>query len=257
VGESVKEFSEGQLVAHMGSHASHHQLSTDDDPIWPLPPGLSEASAYEASTFGVAVVGLAGARRAGPDLGEPAVVLGLGAIGLVTAYFLRFAGSFPVAGVDRSSARRRMAREAQCVDIVCASSRELAGIGRERAPLVVDATGSADALRDAFDVCGRGGRVILVGSTRAEHVSADIYGDIHRAGRSLIGAHQMVRPRFESARGSWTLIDDCALVIRLCLEGRISLGWLQTHSFAAEDAASAYQAILRDKEMLCATLRWV
>jgi 2-desacetyl-2-hydroxyethyl bacteriochlorophyllide A dehydrogenase len=257
VGNGVTEFREGQLVAHMGSHASHHQLSTERDLIWPLPAGVSEASAREVSAFGVAVVGLAGARRAGVDLGEPSIVLGLGAVGLSTAYFLRFSGSFPVVGIDPSAVRRAVAQEAQCVDIAYGAGHELAGIGQvNHVGLIVDATGSPTGVRDAFDLCDRGGRVVLVGSTRSDGVLVDIYGDIHREGRSLIGAHQMVRPRFESSRGAWTQADDCALLIRLCLQGRISLSWLQTHSFAPEDAAAAYAAVLLDENALCVRLDW-
>lgn len=256
-GRGADHFSHGQLVAHMTPHTSHQILSLARDLILPLAANVTAASAREVSAFGVAVVGLGGVRRSGVELGEPAIVLGLGSVGLATAYFLRFAGAFPVTGIDRSPMRRGYGEQAACVD---RAFRNVADFQQESesatASLVIDATGSASALRDAFDLCRRGGRVVLVGSTRAESVPVDIYADLHRQGRSLVGAHQMVRPAFESSRGSWTQRDDCQLVLNLCSERRISLAWMQTHHFPADDVENAYAATLADRSVLSARLDW-
>lgn len=106
-------------------------------------------------------------RRAGPQLGDTAVVFGAGAIGLLVLLLLRAAGIRELAAVDLNEARLRWAQRlgaslslnAREVDVARAlRERFVEGVG-----IAVDAVGSSGTrLASALSV-RRGGRVVLLG----------------------------------------------------------------------------------------------
>jgi len=97
VAPDVTAFQPGDLVACAGSSASHA-----DEVVVPLnlaakvPAGVAPDAAAMATLGAIA---LQGQRLAQPDLGENAVVIGLGVVGLLAAQLLKAAGC-RVLGVD-------------------------------------------------------------------------------------------------------------------------------------------------------------
>jgi threonine dehydrogenase-like Zn-dependent dehydrogenase len=59
----------------------------------------------------------------------------------------------------------------------------------------------------------------------------------------VIGAHDIARPAQESHAAYWTQSADRELALRLLADGRVNVGPLITHRFAASDAASAYELL--------------
>jgi threonine dehydrogenase-like Zn-dependent dehydrogenase len=270
VGSAVENYSVGQLVATARPHASHYLLPATVGPglppekyraelaptvvsgtpihaghlIWPVSAGIDRATLKACATFALWSVGLGGIRKARLEIGESVLVIGLGPIGLTAARFAQFAGGFPILGLDPSEPQRAHAT-AHGVDAVFADAADLANARTsEQSPrVVIEATGRPDAIPIAFRLCGRGGRVILLGSTRGVTKEVDFYEDVHRKGLTVIGAHQLIRPLHESSPGFWTEWDDNELILRLMTGGRLQGASVVTHEFPVSQAPDAYRVV--------------
>jgi len=282
VGSSVKSYRNGQLVATSRPHASHYLLPATVGPnlppakyraelaptvvtgtpihsghqIWPLPTGIDRATIKACATFALWSVGLGGIRKARLEIGESVLVIGLGPIGLTAARFAELAGAYPIIGLDPSEPQRAHAA-AHGVDAIFADAADAANAGVFEQPprVVIEATGRPDAIPIAFRLCGPGGRVILLGSTRGVTEEVDFYSDVHRKGLSVIGAHQLVRPQHESSPGFWTEWHDNELILRLIAGGRLRGTSLVTHEFPVSRAPDAYRVVC-ERAALAVQLDW-
>ena len=109
VGRGAEEFHAGQLVACAGNeYALHAEVNwVPTNLCVPLPEGVSaELGAFAT----VGAIALHGVRRAEPQLGDAACVIGLGLIGQIAVRLLRACG-VRVVGLDTSPQRCRLAEE--------------------------------------------------------------------------------------------------------------------------------------------------
>ena len=90
VGESVKEFSVGDLVACAGANlATHSELVVvPENLVVPIPEGCSLKN---ASSVAVGSIAMQGVRQSDARMGEFVGVIGLGLVGLLTVRFLKIA----------------------------------------------------------------------------------------------------------------------------------------------------------------------
>jgi (R,R)-butanediol dehydrogenase / meso-butanediol dehydrogenase / diacetyl reductase len=106
--------------------------------------------------------------QAQPPAGEPAVVLGLGTIGMQVGQVLLAAGAGPVIGVDLSPLRREVGARLGMTTIDGAGgiSAVRAGlhthIGEREVAVVVEASGAAPLVPQAIDLVRPRGTVVLV-----------------------------------------------------------------------------------------------
>jgi predicted dehydrogenase/threonine dehydrogenase-like Zn-dependent dehydrogenase len=110
VGKGAEEFKAGQLVACAGNEQALH-AEYNFVPVnlcAPVPDGVAPEHAAFAT---VAAIAMHGVRRAEPQLGETAVVIGLGLIGQIVVRLLIAAGVQAV-GVDPVEARCHLAEKA-------------------------------------------------------------------------------------------------------------------------------------------------
>ncbi|MBN2698013.1 MAG: bi-domain-containing oxidoreductase [Bacteroidales bacterium] len=135
----------------------------------------------EASAATIGAIALHGARRASLSIGEFGVVVGCGIIGLFTIQILKAAG-VKVAAVEINERRLEMAHKLGA-DLTINPSHEDAaekvkqwseGMGAD-AVLFTAAVKSPEPLAEAFRMCRRKGRVVLVGSVPIEIKREDIY----------------------------------------------------------------------------------
>ena len=277
VGDAAEPYRPGQLVATMLQHASHGLLPATTGPgllpegyadklggsyspngpatprhlIWPLADTLDADRQKASASFTISKVGLLGVRRARIELGESVLIMGLGAVGLSAAQYARLAGALPVLGLDPSPVRRKSA-EAFGLDAVYGDGSELAS-----APaVVIEATGTPEAIPQAFQLCARNGRVVLLGSTRGVTSEVNFYTDVHLKGLTVLGAHELTRPVHESTAGDWTTWDDAGLVLRLIAAGRLDPARLVTHTLSADQAAEAYGVVRDAPDALLVLLDW-
>ena len=122
-----------------------------------LPDALALREACLAEPLSVAIHGV---NRA-PIAQGPAVVIGLGPIGLFTVAVLRARGVQPIIGVDPVADRRRLA-----LDLGASNTTETAAEVRaavEPAPVVFECSGFAPVLHTAADLVAPGGTMVMLG----------------------------------------------------------------------------------------------
>src|SRR5438552_553928 len=82
------------------------------------------------------------------------------------------------------------------------------GTGAAGPAVVIGATGGPERVRQALEIGGRGGRVVLLGSTRGSSDGVNWYKDIHCRGLQVLGAHANARPAQDRSAGHWSLQQD-------------------------------------------------
>jgi predicted dehydrogenase/threonine dehydrogenase-like Zn-dependent dehydrogenase len=104
VGQEVRAMSPGDRVAYAGApHAEY--VAVNEQLVAPIP----ESVPFEAAAFGaLGCIALHGVRSGEPTLGETAVVVGLGLVGLLAAQCARASG-MRVIGIEPIAARRTAA----------------------------------------------------------------------------------------------------------------------------------------------------
>jgi threonine dehydrogenase-like Zn-dependent dehydrogenase len=108
--------------------------------------------------------------------------------------------------------------------------------------VVIEATGSPEAVNDALALARAHGRVVLLASSRGV-TETNFYQDIHRKGLTVLGAHANAVPRHESSPGFWTRSDDTQTALRLLAGGRIRVGPLTSERFPWQEAPRAYELL--------------
>lgn len=256
VGEGVFRPVAGERVASGGGHASH--VLARAERVWSVPEAVEPT---EAVYFNLGAIALQGVRKARVELGEAVLALGLGLVGNLALQLARLQGALPAIGLDPDPGRREMALacgadlvlDPAAPDLDAALAAETSGRGPA---VVIEATGSPEAVNEAFVRAGTHARVVLLASTRGT-TETNFYRDVHRKGLTLLGAHASVRPPHDSSPGFWTLADDVAAVLRLIAAGRLRVAPLTSEVFPASEAPRAYEILASwRKDLLGMVLRW-
>jgi L-iditol 2-dehydrogenase len=134
--------------------------------VYPLPDGLGfeQAAMIEAVSVAVHAVGLTPVR-----LGDTAVVVGSGMIGLLVIQALRLAGCGRVIAVDLDEAKLRLAKELGADDQLnpntCDVPEHVRGCTNGRgADIAAEVVGATEPLKTALSSLRKGGALTLVGN---------------------------------------------------------------------------------------------
>jgi len=133
--------------------------------VYRLPDTLSfeQAALIEAVSVAVHAVGLSGVR-----LGDTAVVVGAGMIGLLVVQAVRRAGATRVVAVDVDQARLSLARQLGATETILAGTgavaRILEGTGGRGADVAIECVGAEAPIHTAISSVRKGGSVVLVGN---------------------------------------------------------------------------------------------
>ena len=84
----------------------------------------------------------------------------------------------------------------------------------------------------------------------------DYYTQIHKTGVKLIGAHNFIRPKFESYPHHWTHRDDCIAVLRLIAAHKLCVKPLISRVVSPEDAPQIYDELVNSKFPLGTVFDW-
>lgn len=249
VGEGVENVAIGgrALVDH-GGHRSHaiqgaaDLTVVDDDRIESL----------DAALVVIAAMGLQGVRKLKLELGESAMVIGLGLLGIFATQLARIDGAIPVIVSDFDRKRRDLALALGADHAFSPDEKDLAEKVSELTwgdgpNAIVEVTGSAAALQDALSYVARQGRVSLLGCTRVSDAPIDFYRDVHKPGVSLIGAHTFVRPGVDSYPGYWTTRDDYRVLLALIAAGRLQVKPIISEIVSPERAPEVYARLAEEK----------
>lgn len=235
-----------RVIVYWGKHKKN--ITIDRKCVVKIPDGVSneEAAMLFISTFPLAAI-----RKTRLEIGESAMVMGLGILGIFAVQQLRAAGAYPVIAVDPVKERRELAlklgadlafdpTEADFIKKVKAASK--GGVN-----VCIEVTGLGIGLVQALDCMRRMGRIALLGCTRSSKFEIDYYGKVHGRGVSLIGAHTMARPSNESSPGLWTHTDDINAMLNLVLGGRINVRDMIFEKHSPSKAQEVYDRLVNDK----------
>jgi len=207
----------------------------------------------------IAAMGLGGVRKLELELGESAMVMGLGLLGIFALQFARLSGAYPLIAADLNPARRELALKLGADYALDPSApdfvdrvKEITGGKGVRA--TVEVTGVSAAMKQALECASWMGRISLLGCTRVSDCSVDYYQQVHRPGVKLIGAHNMVRPKLESYPHHWTHQDDCKAILDLIAASRIQVSPIVSRVVSPEDATEIFNQLCDDPEFPMGTV---
>lgn len=253
VADDVRQVSPGDRVACAGAQCAHHAevVRVPINLLTPVPPGVALS---DASTVALGAIALQGVRRAAPTLGETFVVIGLGVLGQLTAQMLR-ANGCRVIGTDLDPGRLKLAEEQGLEQGICAAeedpvsavTRLSSGVGADGV-IITAATASSAIVEEAFRMCRRKARVVLVGD-----VGLDLRRDeLYRKELDFLISTSYGPGRYDEnyEEGGadyplpyvrWTENRNMAQYLRLLAAGQVRIGSLVTRIEPMAEASRLYR----------------
>ena len=279
VGAGVSDFKIGDPVVTTGEHAQY--LIMDARNVTPAPHGIDME---QAAFFNLAHTGMYALRRANLQLGEPAVVMGQGFVGAITAQIARCAGALPIIVTDLDESRLERARQMGVHYAINSKTdpdgltRVVDSLGRGGVPVVFEATGVRKPLEQAFEIIAERGRVVMISQVHGETMPK--YDEnLMMKGASLIGTYVNSKP-FALRRADlvikgnwppvmddklnryvnsdvWTSDEDIRVVLNLIHYGSLNIKPLITHRFSYEQLPEAYDLVFKqDPSLLGGVIKW-
>ena len=278
-GEGVTDFKPGDNVVTTGEHAQY--LIMDQDNCTPAPKGIDME---QAAFFNLGHTGMYALRRANLQLGEPAIVMGQGFVGAITAQCAKCAGALPIIVTDLDEERLDMARK-MGVDFAINPAKEpeklaevVKSLDRGGCPVIFEATGSRQPLEQAFELVSERGRVVMISQVHGE--SMPNYDDnLMQKGASLIGTYVNSKPfalkradlvikgawppimdaNLQRYTGTdiWTCDEDIRVFLDLIHYGKLNIQPLITHRFNYTDIPAAYEHVWNlDPSLVGGLIKW-
>ena len=230
------ERSDGSLPAGTLVFAFHpHQdrCVVDGDDVVALPPGTDPRV---ATMFPYVDTGLQLSLDAGQVARETVVVLGLGAVGVITSLLLQRAGATVVAA-DPSEDRRELAAS---LGILAVEPEEVPShLPSEGVPLLLELSGSPTALGGALDLLAHEGTALVGSWYGRQQVELPLGGAFHRRRLTIRSSQVSTIPAPLSGR--WDVGRRRRVAVALL--GDLPLAALATTEFAFEEAPAAYRAL--------------
>lgn len=248
VGEEVTSVAPGdRVVVFWGKHRSYN-IMNEENVVKITDDALSSKSA--AMSF-IASFPLAAIRKTRVEMGESALVMGLGILGLIAVKLLRAAGAVPIIALDPNPERRELAKLCGAdyvfdpfAEGFADEVRRVSGGGVN---VAIEVTGVGAGLNESLDCMAKFGRVALLGCTRSSDFTVDYYKKIHSPGITIIGAHTIARPDYESHPGWFTHRDDIKAVLDLISGGRLELDSLVSETHSPSECQEVYERLVFDK----------
>lgn len=279
VGSDVTNYIPGDKVVATAKHASHQVV--DERLVSPAPVDIDME---QAAFFNLAHTGLYGIRRAGLQVGEPALIMGQGLVGSLTAQLALASGAVPVIVTDVDDARLELARIAGVHHAINpdkdpdALGAIIGELGLGGIPAIFEATGQRAPVEQAVQLVSERGRIVMLSTVHGDTVP-NITESIMMKGAALYGAYVNSKP-FELRRtdltisnewpptvaeGSrryanqdmWTSDEDIRAVLNLIRYGSLDISPLISHRFTVEQIPEAYDLVWnRDRSLLGGAIRW-
>lgn len=256
VGSGVNKVSVGdRVLVYHGCHSKYNIRPESD--ITKVE--NNAISSLEAAFVIIASMGLGGVRKLEIELGESAMVMGQGLLGIFATQFLRLSGANPVIAVDLNPQRRELALKLGADYAFDPSDENFVQKVKDATKGkgvkgCVEVTGVASAMKQALDCASWMGRISLLGCTRVSDCPIDYYQQVHRPGVKLIGAHNFVRPKHESYPHHWTHHDDCNAILDMIASKRIQVEPIVSRVESPVDAPRIYNELCDDKDFPLGTV---
>ncbi len=244
IGDDVEQFIPGLVIGDRvlaeAPHGTAALVDVRTTSVTRLPDDVGDE---QATLIRLAGIALTAARVAPVQIGDCALVFGLGLVGQLAAQLLALNGARPAIGVDQIADRIAVAQSngstvvnTREVDLIAEVSRLTGGLGPD---LVVEATGSPAVAALCLELVGTSGRVVLLGSTRGK-LELDVYSLIHRKGVQVIGAHETVQDSDLTPHVRWTKSRNLQLLADLFATGKLSDRGLISHRITPGQTLGIY-----------------
>ncbi|MBQ9098766.1 MAG: zinc-binding alcohol dehydrogenase [Clostridia bacterium] len=256
VGTAVKSIAVGdRVLVYHGKHMKYNIRTeaeitkVENDAV----PSLDAAFVIIAS------MGLGGVRKLEIELGESAMVMGLGLLGMFAVQFCHLSGAYPVIAADLNPDRRALALQLGADYAFDPSAPDFAEQVKavtkgKGVRATVEVTGVSAAMKQALECASYMGRIALLGCTRISDCAVDYYQQVHRPGVKLIGAHNFVRPKVESYPHHWTHQDDCNAILELIAAGRVKVAPIVSRVVSPTQAPDIYNQLCDDPKFPIGTV---
>lgn len=247
-GADVNDIKIGDRVAVYlgGVHKKHITLNRKN--VMKIP---DEVSTKEASMALISTFPLAAIRKTRLEIGESAMVMGLGILGIFAVQELRAAGAYPIIAVDPVRERRefalRLGADYAFDPTEAVFVQKVQEVSNGGVNVCIEVTGLGVGLIQALDCMKEMGRVALLGCTRSSKFEIDYYAKVHGRGITLIGAHTRARPKTESSAGFWTVEDDMRAVLNLIQGKRLNFQDMICEIHAPTEAQAVYTRLVSEK----------
>ncbi len=255
-GEAAVKVKPGdRVLVYHGRHTDYNVVPESDLTIVEC----GGIDSLDAAFVIIASMGLGGVRKVELELGESAMVMGLGLLGMFSVQFLRLSGANPLIAADPNPERRALALKLGA-DYALDPSED--GFAEKVKALTkgrgvnacVEVTGISKAMKQALECASWMGRIALLGCTRVSDCPIDYYTQVHRPGVRLIGAHNFVRPKMESYPHHWTHHDDCRAILDMIETGRLDVRSIVSRVVKPETAPQIYTELCYDKNFPLGTV---
>ena len=248
IGAEVKSVAVGdRVLVYHGKHAKYN-IRPEADVTKVTDENISS---LDAAFVVIATMGLGGVRKLEIELGESAMVMGLGLLGMFAVQFCRLSGAHPVVAADPNPQRRALALELGADYAFDPTAPDFT----DRVKMVtkgkgvratVEVTGVSAAMKQALECASYMGRIALLGCTRVSDCAVDYYKEVHRPGVKLIGAHNFVRPKVDSYPHHWTHQDDCNAILDMIASGRVRVAPIVSRVVSPIKAPQIYTELCDD-----------
>ncbi|MBE6650220.1 MAG: zinc-binding alcohol dehydrogenase [Ruminococcaceae bacterium] len=246
-GKAVTKVKEGdRVLVYHGCH-SKYNIRPDGE----ITKVEQDITSLEAAFVIIAAMGLGGVRKLELELGESAMVMGQGLLGIFATQFLRLSGANPLIAADLNPQRRELAlslgadyafdpSESNFIEKVKEVTKGKGVRG------TVEVTGVSKAMCQALECASWQGRISLLGCTRVSDCPVDYYQQVHKPGIKLIGAHNFVRPKFESYPHHWTHHDDCNAIMDMIASKRVKVEPIISRVVSPTEAPEIFNELCDD-----------
>lgn len=218
-----------------------------------------EINSLDAAFVIIASMGLGGVRKLAIELGESAMVMGLGLLGMFSVQFCRLNGANPVIAVDMNHDRRELALKLGADYALDPTEHDFVEKIKEITKgrginACIEVTGKSIAMEQALKCASPKGRISLLGCTRVSDCAVDYYTQVHLPGIKLIGAHNSVRPKVESYPHHWTHHDDCRAILDMIETRRVNIKSIISRVVKPEMAPEIYTELCENKNFPLGTV---
>ncbi len=244
----------GDRVYTMATHASIARVDLRQHLCVPVPAGLADEDAVFARLATVSMTTLLTTIARG---GDAMAVVGLGLVGNLAAQIFQNCG-MRVSAIDRSAARRAIAVRCGLRHLYAsADDEQLAQHHR----LVIEASGSAEALASAVNLAAAGGEIVMIGApwggVENSVPSGRLTGEIFLRFLRLRSGSEWEIPRQPERLAIGSIHQNSVTALDWLASGRLQAQPLITHRLPAEAAETAYAGLRScPDEYLGVILHW-
>ena len=255
VGPDVQNFKKGDLVFAGGAHSTYgiYPESPSSYPIL-LPKGSDLRKMVYTRMAAVSMTAL---RVSEVELGDWAVVQGVGSVGNCAAQMLALQGANVIA-IDIAQKRLDIAKKCNIEHTANPDKQDLVEAvkeltGGKGVNTVVEATGVPALVERCFALCAPLGELILLGSPRGEFQSdlTAFMNNVHLWGPGCItlkGAHEWRYPTAITEGSKHSISRNCHIIIDLIARGKLVVEPLMSHVESPEKCQELHQGLLNKKD---------